>query len=162
MKLIGWVLIVFLGFGLLKVLSGKNGAGDVSPQIALKQGVSEGDRNKILDAYIYLLKVCPTVQEDNLAISATLNQGKLSDDTWNTFWRKDLYGWEEDVGFEVKDLVETRFSSYGRRKNIGGHTHYFYVSTQKPISVIINAKQESLDFCNIPGTMKDHYLVEAK
>ncbi|MGU5685226.1 hypothetical protein ACV1DN_13535 [Aeromonas allosaccharophila] len=108
----------------------------------------QGNRAVIEQAYAELVKVCPTVRDgwgvDK--VEASYQHGEIEPGNYQTDWRFEKYGWQEDVSFKVHDE--------------NTETHHFYVAAGNSKGVIVNAKQASLDFCGIKGNMSGHYLVK--
>ncbi|MGL4754317.1 MAG: hypothetical protein ACRCXB_18245 [Aeromonadaceae bacterium] len=108
----------------------------------------QGHRAIIEQAYVELVKACPTVRDgwgvDK--VEARYEHGEMEPGSYFTGWRFDKYNWQEDVYFNVHDA--------------NTESHHFYVATGNNKGVIVDAKQSSLDFCGIKGNMSGHYLVK--
>lgn len=130
-------------------------ADPVSKTPITTNAMAEKDVNIIKVAFNDLLSVCPAVTKDfveKILASRELDlEGVkgLKDSTRR--WQNLEYGWTEQVYFAV--------TSSPSNHRYGGHTHHFYVATGGSNGVVIDGKQESLEFCGIDKNMKDHLFI---
>lgn len=123
--------------------------------VSANQG-GEQDLQIIRSAFKDLASVCPAVTQDfieEITGSRQLGlEGEKGFEEVTRAWQNIEYGWTEQVYFAVK-------SSPSQKRRYSGHTHHIYVGTKGGRGVVIDGKQESLDFCGIRATMKDHFFI---
>ncbi|MGL4708411.1 MAG: hypothetical protein ACRCWH_09365 [Aeromonas veronii] len=154
MKIFICVLVLSLlgSFAYLKLTS----VSSKTPITVSANQSGEQDVQVIKAAFKDLASVCPAVTKDFIEeISGSRQlalEGMKGFEEATRAWQNLEYGWTQQVYFAVK-------SSPSQMRRYGGHTHHFYVATEGGRGVVIDGKQESLDFCGIKATMKDHFFI---